>query len=106
MIPQWGLCGKQNQLQDEETVNFFNEKTKKPVIPHMCCVVCVENCDCGSCPEEVYKVTSDVDFDTRVNLQCQITNTERHHFMMLLRIWPKASNPAFQFLVVCAFKIY
>ena len=41
-----------------EVVNFFSEKWKKPPMLHLCCDVCSEKCNCGSCPTEIFKKSS------------------------------------------------
>ena len=91
------------KCRHEEIVKFFNEKTKKPVIAHMCCDVCAETCGCGSCPDEVFKGTFDVEFDTRAraSLQRQVTDDERQTFKDVVKDLAKGFQSSISVLGVC-----
>ena len=63
----------------KEIVKFFNAKVKKPTIPHKCCDVCTKSCNCGSCPEEIFNVSTDLRSST-LAVHRQVTDDERHTF--------------------------
>ena len=71
-------CGRGEILQ------FFNEKIEKPSILHKCCDVCSKQCNCGACPEEMFKICSDLD-NCPYTLERKVNTNERDTFTEVLK---------------------
>ena len=67
-----------------EILQFFNEKVEEPAILHKCCDVCSQKCDCGACPEEIFKVQTNVGSSTSP-IERQVTSDERGTFSAVLQ---------------------
>ncbi|XP_020617732.1 probable Werner syndrome ATP-dependent helicase homolog 1 [Orbicella faveolata] len=67
-----------------EILQFVNEKIEKPSILHKCCDVCSKQCNCGACPEEMFKICSELD-NCPCTLERQVNTDERGTFTEVLK---------------------
>ncbi|XP_068738457.1 putative ATP-dependent DNA helicase Q1 [Montipora capricornis] len=67
-----------------EILDFCNEKIKKPSTLHKCCDVCSKQCYCGACPEEMFKICSDLD-NCPCTLERKVNTNERDTFTEVLK---------------------
>ena len=67
-----------------EILPFFNKKVEEPAILHKCCDVYSQKCDCGACPEEIFKVKASIGSNTSP-LERQVTSDERITFSAVLQ---------------------
>ena len=68
-----------------EILQFFNEKIEKPSILHKCCDVCIKQCNCGVCREEMFQITSDLDNNCLCTLERQVNTDDRETFTEVLK---------------------
>lgn len=78
----------QEKCRRSYILEFFGEKIKNKTSTslHKCCDICTRSCNCGSCPEEVfkYKCSEISEKDSHYGLTRQVTPEEKETFVDVL----------------------